>query len=109
MGLFARGDIVLVRFPYSDLSEAKLRPSLVLTEVEYGDVMLVQITSKPYGDRNAVKLQSGDFEEGALRITSYARPGRIVTLAPDLIKRRIGKVAESKRAEVLAAWNVLTA
>ena len=67
MGLFARGSVVLVAFPFSDLSSTKLRPALVVAEVDYGDLLLAQITSKDFQDRRAVTLIGDDFETGSLR------------------------------------------
>ena len=46
----AKGAVVLVRFPFSDLSRTKLRPAVVLADAGRGDRVLCQITSKPYGD-----------------------------------------------------------
>jgi len=43
---FVRGDIVVVPFPFSDLTEAKRRPALVLAELEGEDRILCQITSQ---------------------------------------------------------------
>ena len=42
-----RGAVVLVRFPFSDLSETKLRPAVLLADAERGDWVLCQVTSKP--------------------------------------------------------------
>jgi len=103
MGQFARGEVVLVKFPFSDLSRSKLRPALVLAEVEYGDLVLCQITSKTYGDRSAVILKQGDFKSGSLPLQSYARPGRMMTAAPGLVSRSLGQLEEWKRHEVVAA------
>jgi mRNA interferase MazF len=103
MGRFAKGEIVLVNFPFSDLSQTKLRPALVLAEAEYGDLLLCQITSKTYGDRNAVQIDQADFRSGSLPLTSYARPGRITTAADSLVVRPLGLLTESKRAEIAAA------
>jgi mRNA interferase MazF len=66
--------IVLVRFPFSDLSQTKLRPAVVLADAGHGDWILCQVTSKPYGDARAIKLEDANFASGSLRVTSYARP-----------------------------------
>ncbi len=50
----AAGSIVLVNFPFSDLSAAKLRPAIVLASAERDDWILCQLTSNPYSDPNAV-------------------------------------------------------
>jgi len=103
MGQFARGQVVLVRFPFSDLTGLKLRPALLLAEVEYGDVVLCQITSKTYGDRIAVTIEQSDLSQGTLPVTSYARPGRLLTAAPALVVRAVATVTEAKRQEITAA------
>jgi mRNA interferase MazF len=109
VGDLARGQVVLVGFPFSDLSRTKRRPALVLAVVEYGDLLLCQITSRNYGDRNAIELGDADFESGGLPQTSYARPGRLVTADPALVVRPLGSLLETKRAEVVAAIGVLLA
>lgn len=50
MGPFAVGQVVLIAFPFSDLSRSKLRPALVLAAVGRDDWLLAQITSSPYDD-----------------------------------------------------------
>lgn len=100
MGQFTRGEVVLVSFPFSDLSQTKLRPAMVLAEVEYGDLLLCQITSKNYGDRQAVAIAATDFEKGSLPRASFARPGRLTTVDPSLVSRSLGKLTEEKRQEV---------
>ena len=103
MGRFARGAIVLVRFPFSDLSQTKLRPAVLLAEVEYGDLLLCQITSKTYNDRNAVEIGTADFQSGDLPLVSYARAGRIMTADSSLVIRTLGVLTEAKRGGIVAA------
>jgi mRNA interferase MazF len=45
MARFVKGDIVVVPFPFSDLTQAKRRPALVIAELKGNDVILCQITS----------------------------------------------------------------
>ena len=67
----AAGKVVLVRFPFSDLSQSKLRPAIVLADAGRQDWILCQVTSKPYGDTRAIPLNESGFESGSLRVESY--------------------------------------
>jgi mRNA interferase MazF len=89
--------VVLVRFPFSDLSRTKLRPAVVLADAGRGDRVLCQVTSKPYGDSAAVVLDDAAFASGSLRVTSYARPGKLFTASSDLI------TGESRHADARSA------
>ena len=84
------GAVVILPFPFSDLSGSKLRPALVLADAGRGDWILCQITSKPYGDPKAVPIASQSFREGGLQLASYARPGKLFTANAGIILRRAG-------------------
>ena len=86
----ARGGVVLVPFPFSDLSQTKLRPAVVLAAAGRGDYVLCQVTSNPYGDPLAVELSQADFASGTLQLTSYARPGKLFTASEQLVHRQVG-------------------
>lgn len=90
----AKGAVVLVRFPFSDLSRSKLRPAVVLGDAGRGDHVLCQVTSKPYGDPAAVVLDSTAFASGSLRVTSYARPGKLFTASSDLVTDLVGVLTD---------------
>jgi mRNA interferase MazF len=64
MGAPSAREVVIVPFPFSDLSQTKVRPALVLAYAQRGDWMLCQITSSPYGDPTAVSVADADFETG---------------------------------------------
>lgn len=64
MGAPAVGAVVLIPFPFSDLSGTKKRPALVLADVGRGDWVCTQITSNPYGDPVAVTLTEDDCVGG---------------------------------------------
>ncbi|MBK9163867.1 MAG: type II toxin-antitoxin system PemK/MazF family toxin [Acidobacteria bacterium] len=95
------GKVVLVRFPFSDLSATKLRPALVLAQAGRGDVILCQITSQPYSDRAATELFNADFAVGTLRRQSYVRPAKLFTSNDSIIDRIIGTLKDEKFEEVL--------
>ena len=106
----AAGAVVLVRFPFSDLSQTKLRPAIVLADVGRGDCILCQITSKPYGDRSAIELPTAAFAAGSLRVTSYARPAKLFTANQNLITSEVGKLKpDTLRSIVQAVANILNA
>ena len=81
----AAGGVILVQFPFSDLSQTKLRPAVVLAGVGRGDWILCQVTSQPYGDARAIEIENTSLASGSLRVTSYAPPGKLFTARRDLI------------------------
>lgn len=101
------GAVVLVRFPFSDLSKSKLRPAVVLADAGRGDRVLCQITSKSYGDARSVTLEPSAFTSGSLRVTSYARPGKLFTASGDLMTREVGVLAPETLARVIDAVTFL--
>jgi mRNA interferase MazF len=62
---FVKGDVVVVPFPFSDLTQAKRRPALVLSVLEGDDLILCQITSQFVKDNYAISIEGKDFGEGA--------------------------------------------
>lgn len=102
MEAFASGQIVLLPFPFSDLSANKLRPALVLADAGRGDWVLCQITSKPYADVNAIVIKDTDFVQGGLQRISYARAGKLFTANQSLFQARAGVLTEERHAQVFA-------
>ena len=70
------GSVVLVRFPFSDLSASKLRPAVVLAGVDRDDWILCQVTSNPYSDARAVEITDSDFASGSLSDANELRTPR---------------------------------
>ena len=97
------GSVVLVPFPFSDLSQSKLRPAVVLADASRGDWILCQLTSSPYSDARAVKLANSDFQKGSLRVASYARPGKLFTASQELLVSEVGVLNDKAFDRVLGA------
>lgn len=95
MGLFAKGSVVVVPFPFSNLARAKVRPAVVLADVGLGDYLLCQVTSNPLADPGAIKLEASDFRQGGLRLVSYVRPGKLFTAHKKLIVSEVGQLQEN--------------
>ncbi|MGB7534014.1 MAG: type II toxin-antitoxin system PemK/MazF family toxin [Halobacteriota archaeon] len=100
MARFVKGDIVVVPFPFSDLTSAKRRPALVIVELEGDDLILCQITSQQIRDRYAILIDDSDFEDGTLRQTSNVRPNRIFTADRHIILYIVGHLKPEKVNEV---------
>ena len=95
------GSVVLIPFPFSDLSESKLRPAVFLAEISRDDFVCCQVTSNPYADPNAVELTEEDFAEGSLKRVSYARPGKLFTANLQLFEGVVGVLEDDLRAEIV--------
>lgn len=102
-GTVARRAVVLVPFPFSDLSAQKLRPALVLADAGRGDWLLCQITSQPFGDARAVELSDADFEVGSLQRVSFARPLKLFTAHESLLRGVAGMLGTAAQGRVVAA------
>ena len=92
---------MVVPFPFSDLSQAKRRPALVLAELAGDDVILCQITSRAVRDSHAVSIDQPAFAEGGLNQPSNVRPNRVFTADRSLILYRVGRLRATEIAEVV--------
>ncbi len=92
MERFVKGDIVVLPFPYSDLSASKKRPAMVLADLKGDDIILCQITSQFVKDDYAIALDNSDFVKGSLNQPSNIRPNRLFTAEKSIIDRKIGTV-----------------
>jgi mRNA interferase MazF len=92
MERFVKGDVVVLLFPYSDLSDSKKRPALVLADLKGDDIILCQITSQFVKDGYAITLDNSDFKKGSLNKTSNIRPNRLFTAEKSIITRKIGTI-----------------
>ena len=97
------GSVVLVPFPFSDLSASKVRPSAVLADAGRGDWVLCQVTSNTYSDATAVEISDSDFSVGSLNATSHARPGKLFTANQSLMTSVVGTLTEEAFDRVIDA------
>jgi mRNA interferase MazF len=100
--MLQRYDIVLVPFPFTDGSQAKPRPAMVVALGErHGDVLLAFISSQVRGlaSSDELEIPAGipDFEQSGLKVSSRLRLTRMTTLSWPLVRRRIGVLPTSLR------------
>ena len=94
---FRSGDIVLVPFPFTDLSSAKRRPALLLRNLgEFGDWLCLPVTTRA-AHRESLPLRDEDFADGALIHASWVRLDRPTLLSESIM---LGRAATLKPATV---------
>ena len=102
METFRKGDIVLFPFPYTDLSNRKIRPCLVISDEMEQDIILCQITSKmTRADQYSIELKKDETLEGTLQIDSLIRTNMLFTASKFQILKRICKVTDTKYREII--------
>jgi mRNA interferase MazF len=101
MARFVKGDVVVVPFPFSDLTQAKRRPALVISKLDGADIILCQITSQTVRDAYAISIDDKDFEAGSLSRHGNVRPNRIFTADSHIILYKIGNLNDYKINEVI--------
>ncbi|MFP4090895.1 MAG: type II toxin-antitoxin system PemK/MazF family toxin [Cyclobacteriaceae bacterium] len=94
---YEQGDIVLIPFPFTDLSQSKKRPAIILTNEKsntQGDYLLVQVTSKSNFDL-ILELKEADYKGHSLPVSSYVRYNKIFCLSEKLIEKKISAVTKA--------------
>ena len=66
MERLVKGDVVVLPFPFSDLSQSKKRPAIVVAPLQGDDVILCQITTVVHSDLYSILLEEKDFVTGSL-------------------------------------------
>jgi len=108
-----RGSVVLVPFPFDDLSASKVRPAVCLTEAvgDHRHVILAFVTSVVPQDLEMtdVLLEPGtdDFSHTGLRVRSALRLHRMVTISVGIIQRQLGTLTPNLQEEVRKRLKVL--
>lgn len=101
MERFVAGDIIVIPFPFTDLSNSRRRPALVLANLEGDDIVICEITSIMRKDSYVVFLENKELESGKLKTRSIIRPNRMLTIHKSKINYKFGKIRDSKLKEVL--------
>lgn len=98
-----KGKIVLVPFPFTDLTAAKLRPALVLVEGEMDSVVAFissRIPVQPAMTEVLIPQDHREFPLTGLKTTSVIRLDKVATVSRHIVLGEIGEIGESLRKEV---------
>jgi mRNA interferase MazF len=98
---FVKGNVVILLFPFSDLSSSRKRPAVVVANLAGDDMILAQITSSVVrNDEYSVSLEERDFKQGRLPVSSLIRPNKLFTADRSIISSKVGILKSSKIKEV---------
>jgi mRNA interferase MazF len=107
------GQVVVFRFPQTDLEEGNLRPALLLGKLprNYDDWLICMISSQTRqyidGFDEIVRENDNDFGKSGLKVTSVIRVGRLAVVSGDILIGAIGQVSNERLSKVkkhLADW-----
>ena len=101
--MFRRCDVVLVPFPFSDLSAAKVRPAVVVSGALYHatepDLLLAALTSKVAAATGPLDYLLGDWRAAGLRYPSALKPV-LFTLDPARVIYHVGALTPADLTQV---------
>ena len=92
------GDIVLLKFPFTDGKSYKKRPALIINEYDDGDIIVCRITSQIYETPYDVNINN--WENSGLRLPSVIRVHKLATLEKDLVEVKMGEIANSTKEKI---------
>jgi len=102
---FKQKEIVLVPFPYSNLSSIKNRPVLILSNdnfnYSHNDLLVAVITSKMYIDDYSVEIDNNSLEYGILPEKSVIKTSKLFTVSKDIIIKKFSILKDEKFDEVI--------
>lgn len=100
---YQRGDVLLVPFPFSDLSATKVRPAVVISSRQYHstqpDLLLAAITSKGSAAPDLFDYPLSDWRSAGLHYPSAFKPV-VFTLEPGRVIHHVGKLTTADMAEI---------
>ena len=100
------GDVVLIRFPQTDLKAGKLRPALVVAVApgRHTDLLLALITSRTYQVvpkfDEVIDPSDSDYTITGLKIRSVVRLARLTSVEPSVINARLGNISSKRLQQI---------
>jgi mRNA interferase MazF len=92
------GDIVLLKFPFTDGKSYKRRPALIINDYDDGDIIVCRITSQIYETPYDVNIIN--WKKSGLRLPSVIRVHKLATLDKDIVEVKMGRVDNSTKEEI---------
>lgn len=91
----AKADIILIPFPFTNLSDAKIRPCLVLIDAEFDVTVSFITTQTGWNDNASLPVKPG--KQNGLKKESLIRLNKLATIDKELIIGKIGELDASEK------------
>jgi mRNA interferase MazF len=105
MANYKLGEIVLVKFPFTNSLGFKKRPALIIKDTNDGDVIVCRITSKHYNSPYDIELTN--WSQNGLQLPSVIRTHKIAALEKNMIDRKLGEVDSNVKVQVIVIIQTL--
>lgn len=102
MANYTFGDILLLRFPYTDQKNFKKRPALVITDTADGDIVVARITSR--SKATIFDIQIKHWKKSGLLLPSIIRLHKLATLDKSMIESKLGRLVSEDKEKVLTIF-----
>lgn len=106
MGKLTFGEIVLLKFPYTNGQTIKRRPALVINDFDDGDIIVCRITSQFYSTNHDINI--GNWKKSGLKLPSVVRVHKIATLEKDMVEIVMGKIEKNLADKIQTIIATLT-
>ncbi|KAF0202318.1 MAG: growth [Bacteroidetes bacterium] len=100
------GDIVLLKFPFTDGISFKKRPALIINDYDDGDIIVCRITSQIYDTMNDYYLEN--WSDAGLKLPSVVRVHKIATLDKSLVETKMGRLDKISKTSIAIIVKNLT-
>ncbi len=89
------GDVVLLKFPFTNRKKFKRRPALIINDFDDGDIIVCRITSQLYKTKHDVEIDN--WEASGLKLPSVIRVHKLATLEKGMVELIMGKIDNEKK------------
>ncbi len=100
-----KGDIVVIPFPFSDLSSSIRRPALIVATLPGDDLIVCQITTKKREDKYQLPVSKKDFISGNLKVDSFIRASKLLSIRSSIVLYKLGTIRKDKFKEIIELIN----
>jgi mRNA interferase MazF len=100
--MIEEGQIVLFRFPQTDLKDGKHRPALVIRKVpgDYDDWLICMISTRLYQQQTGldeiISIEDEDFKESGLKTQSVIRASRLAVVEKEILLGKLGQISQQR-------------